>query len=38
MDTTIAKDLVDSSPSVYGSMKTSSTSCIVFMISDICTE
>ena len=34
MDTTIAKGFVDSFTSAYGSMKTTSTSCIVFMISD----
>ena len=38
MDTTIAKGLVDSFTSAYGSMKTASTSCIVFMISDVCPE
>ena len=46
MDTTIAKGLVDSFTSAYGSMKTTSTSCIVFMIvisivfmiSDVCPE
>ena len=38
MDTTIAKGLVNSSTSAYGSMKTASTSCIVFMINDVCPE
>ena len=32
MDSTIANGLVDSFTSAYGSMKTASTSCIVFMI------
>ena len=38
MGTAIAKGLVGSFISAYGSMKTDSTSCIVFMISDICPE
>ena len=38
MDTTIAKGLVDSFTFAYESMKTVSTSCIVFMISNVCPE